>query len=134
MADVFTKKKRSWVMAQITSKGNRNTEIALLNLLKAARITGWRRHLSLPGKPDFTFCKEKIVVFVDGCFWHGCPKCYRAPSSNKEFWTAKVERNRKRDKVVGIELRKRGWKVIRIWEHSLKKTDGVIRRITKSIG
>ena len=76
MPDVFTKEKRSEVMSLIRGKGNKETENALLALLRQNKITGWRRHLPLPGKPDFAFQKQKVAVFVDGCFWHGCPKCY----------------------------------------------------------
>jgi len=66
LTDVFTKKKRSEVMSLIRGKGNKQTEQALLSLLKLNKITGWRRHLALPGKPDFAFPNEKVVVFVDG--------------------------------------------------------------------
>jgi DNA mismatch endonuclease, patch repair protein len=72
MPDVFTKKKRSQVMALIRSRGNRDTEIKLASLFRAARITGWRRHQPLPGRPDFIFRRERLAIFVDGCFWHGC--------------------------------------------------------------
>ena len=77
--------------------------------------------MKLPGKPDFTFQKERLIVFVDGCFWHGCPKCYRAPKGNQKFWETKIIRNRERDREVNRELRLRGWRVLRIAEHSLKK-------------
>jgi DNA mismatch endonuclease (patch repair protein) len=73
-------------MSLIRGKGNKQTEQALLALLKRDKITGWRRHLPLPGKPDFAFTKQKVAVFVDGCFWHGCPKCYTRPKTNRKFW------------------------------------------------
>jgi DNA mismatch endonuclease (patch repair protein) len=122
MADVFSKAKRSEVMSLIKGKGNKETEHALLTLLKQNKITAWRRHLQLPGKPDFAFPKHKVAVFVDGCFWHGCPKCYTRPKTNRAFWDKKREDNMARDTRVNRQLRRRGWKVIRIWQHSLQKS------------
>ena len=135
MPDVFTKEKRSEVMSLIKGKGNKRTEGALIKIFKEHGITGWRRHLKLPGKPDFTFRKERLTVFVDGCFWHGCPKCYRAPKGNRKFWETKITRNRERDREVNKELRKRGWHVLRIAEHSLKKRDRkrLMYRIEKAL-
>lgn len=108
-------------MSRIRGKGNKQTEGVLVELFREEKISGWRRQLKLPGKPDFTFQKLLLVVFVDGCFWHGCPKCYRAPKGNCIFWEAKITRNRDRDREVNRELRLRGWRVLRIAEHSLKK-------------
>lgn len=109
-------------MSAIRSRGNRGTELRLAELFRAHGITGWRRQLPLPGRPDFAFPKRKVAVFTDGCFWHGCPTCYQRPQSNKKFWDAKVVRNRARDREVARELRRRGWRVVRIWEHALKDT------------
>ena len=135
MPDVFTKAKRSEVMSLIRGKGNKRTEGVLVRIFKELGITGWRRHLKLPGKPDFTFRKQRLTVFVDGCFWHGCPKCYRAPKGNREFWETKIVRNRARDREVTRELKKRGWRVLRIAEHSLKKKVRIrlLSRIEKSL-
>lgn len=63
-----------------------------------------------------------MVVFVDGCFWHGCPDCYRAPKSNVEFWKRKVSSNRCRDRRVARQLREAGWSVIRVSECVLKRS------------
>lgn len=135
MADVFTKAKRSEVMSLIRGKGNKQTEGVMVSLFRAEKITGWRRHLALPGRPDFTFRKEKLTVFIDGCFWHGCPSCYRAPKVNRKFWADKVAYNRHHDLVVNRELKKRGWRVLRIWQHSLRIRDRkrLIYRIEKSL-
>ena len=130
MADVFTKAKRSDVMSRIRSKGNAKTELRLLAILRLGGITGWRRHVNLPGKPDFVFRQSRLAVFVDGCFWHGCPRCYRRPSSKRQYWDAKVSRNRARDRAVTRELRKAGWRVIRVWEHGLRDPIRCLRRIT----
>jgi DNA mismatch endonuclease (patch repair protein) len=130
MPDVFTKAKRSEVMSRIRGRGNKATEIALVRLLRQNGITGWRRHLPILGKPDFTFRRERLVVFVDGCFWHGCPKHSNMPSSNRTFWNRKFTRNKVRDRLVSRTLRKNGWNVLRIWEHDLAKRPLVcIRRI-----
>jgi len=122
MTDIWPRKKRSEVMSLIRGKGNKETEHALLSLLKQNKITGWRRHLPLPGKPDFAFRTQKVAVFVDGCFWHGCPKCYTRPKTNRAFWDRKRETNMARDRHVTRQLQGRGWKVIRIWQHSLQKS------------
>ena len=106
----------------------------MVTLFKDNSISGWRRHLSHPGKPDFCFPKEKVVVFVDGCFWHGCAKCYRRPKSNQDFWDAKVAANRLRDKEVNRKLRAKGFSVIRVFEHQLKEPCKVIAKIRKALG
>lgn len=121
MSDVFTKQKRSEVMSRIRGGGNVSTEKRLITLMREHGIKGWRRKWPLPGKPDFAFPKQKVAVFVDGCFWHRCPKCYQKPATNADFWEAKISRNVQRDMEVNRALRKRGWKVVRIWEHSLKE-------------
>jgi DNA mismatch endonuclease, patch repair protein len=120
MADIWDKSKRSEVMSLIRSRGNRSTELRLLAVFRENGITGWRRGQKLTGSPDFVFRRERVCVFVDGCFWHACPKCYRLPASNRAFWEAKAERNRARDRAVTRELKRRGWRVLRIWEHELK--------------
>lgn len=96
-------------------------------------LTGWRRNQPLLGKPDFTFRRERVAVFVDGCFWHGCPKCYRRPSSNRKYWDAKIDANRKRDRYVSRELRKLGWKVVRIWQHQLANPARVAGRVIRAL-
>ncbi len=119
MPDVFTKKKRSQVMAAIRSRGNKDTELKLAAILRAVGITGWRRHQPLPGKPDFIFRRERLAIFVDGCFWHGCPKHGRNPDTNRSYWLPKLQRNRQRALEVTRSLEKPGWRTLRIWEHEL---------------
>ncbi len=133
MSDVFTKAKRSEVMSRIRGRGNKDTELALVKLLRSHRIIGWRRHQPVFGKPDFLFRAQRVAVFVDGCFWHGCPRCYRRPKSNRKFWDAKIVRNRERDRQVSRELRRLGWRVIRVWEHDLRKPTRVLARIRKAL-
>ena len=131
MPDVFTQSKRSEVMSRIRGKGNRSTELKLLKLFPEHGISGWRRHLPLPGGPDFVFPKELLAVFVDGCFWHGCPRCYQAPKKNKKFWRDKVTGNQRRDRRVARQLRTEGWSVCRVWECQLKRPVTLIRRIRR---
>lgn len=119
MADVFSKAKRSEVMSQIRGNRNKTTEIKLAQIFRKHSITGWRRGQPLFGKPDFTFRRQRIIVFVDGCFWHGCPKHSRMPANNRDFWEKKLAANKRRDKLVTKTLRDLGWRVIRVWEHDL---------------
>ena len=76
--------------------------------------------LGRPGRPDFVFQKKRVVVFLDGCFWHGCPRCFAAPKSNVEYWAPKIAGNAARDRRIRAELRATGWTVVGIWEHELR--------------
>lgn len=119
--DKITKEQRSRNMSLIRSKGNRSTEEVFVKLLKANKISGWRRHVKgAYGSPDFLFRKNKVVVFLDGCFWHGCKIHCVMPKSNKKYWIEKISRNIKRDRKVKKHYLDKGWKVVRIWEHDLK--------------
>lgn len=131
MTDWLSPEQRSRNMASIRSKNNATTERALLKLLRNAKIAGWRRHASLPGKPDFIFPSSRVVIFVDGCFWHGCPRCYRLPQDNRRYWKSKVLSNRVRDRKRTRELRSLHWRVIRIWEHALKSPPGQRRTLAR---
>lgn len=119
--DTVSRKIRSAIMARVRSSGNKSTELRLIELLKKEHLSGWRRKFNLQGKPDLVFSNSKVAVFIDGCFWHGCSRCYRRPSSRQIYWDAKIARNMARDKNVSKQLRLKKWRVIRIWEHELKK-------------
>jgi len=121
MSDVFTKAKRSEVMSRIRGRGNKDTELALAKLLRRHGITGWRRNQPVFGKPDFVFRQVRLALFVDGCFWHGCPKHATKPANNRAFWRRKLSSNKTRDRLVTRTLWKTGWRVLRIWEHELAK-------------
>lgn len=121
MADVFTKSKRSQIMSRVHGRGNKRTELALVEFFRGHRITGWRRHQPLFGRPDFIFRDAKLAVFVDGCFWHGCAKHATQPAVNETFWQKKLDRNKARDRLVNRTLRSRGWRVLRIWQHELTR-------------
>lgn len=133
MNDIWSKQKRSEVMSQIRSRGNKATELRLIGIFREYGIKGWRRNQKLLGKPDFTFKRERVVVFVDGCFWHGCPRCYIRPSSNQEFWDNKIATNRKRDRYVTRELRRLGWDVVRIWQHQLAKPGRMVSILKRKL-
>ncbi len=109
-------------MSSVRSVGNRSTEWRLRSALVRTKLKGWKvTSVNLPGKPDFVFPDKKVAIFVDGCFWHGCPQCGRLPKSKKSYWHTKIVGNVKRDKRRQKELRLLGWRVIRIWEHELKE-------------
>jgi DNA mismatch endonuclease (patch repair protein) len=126
---------RSRQMALVRNKGNKSTEQRMLKLLRMHRITGWRRHLALPGRPDFAFpAPHKVAVFIDGCFWHRCPSCKRRlPRNNASFWDEKIKGNVRRDRRVDRELRANGWIVLRIWEHTLKDDRSIRVRLMRAL-
>ena len=131
MADMFSMAKRSQIMRAVTSTNNEATERRVVTIFRRYGIKGWRRHLPLPGRPDFTFRRQRVTVFVDGCFWHGCAKHLRMPENNRGYWEEKISRNVIRDKRTTIKLRKAGWKVLRVWEHELRREAILLKRITK---
>jgi DNA mismatch endonuclease, patch repair protein len=133
MADIFSKRKRSEVMSKVRSRGNKSTELRLIVLMRSAGIIGWRRCHKLPGSPDFVFCRQHLAIFVDGCFWHCCPKHAIVPATRRGFWLKKLAANKARDQRVTRNLRRRGWQVLRIWEHDLKDTAICLGRIAKAI-
>lgn len=125
-------------MSRIRGRGNKETERAFATVLRRHCIAGWRRHQPLFGKPDFTFRRSRVVVFVDGCFWHGCPKHSSMPANNRTFWKKKLSANKLRDRLVTRTLRRQGWLVIRLWEHDLAakgvRLDSVIETLKARIG
>ena len=206
-------------MSRIRSRGNKDTELALVGLLRAYKISGWRRHVKvrvaveqsslrsapprsrwlsrlrvasprqgverrkrgntsfglrppspqsgegatlvrhgtpqpstsnpqLAVRPDFVFRKQRMAIFVDGCFWHGCPKHATWPAHRAAWWRRKIEGNKTRDQVVNRALRRAGWRVVRIWEHELQKgkhstsniqhstfnVKPIVRRIHRALG
>jgi len=134
MADVFSTEVRSRVMKSIRSRGNRSTETRLASMMRSAGIRGWRRHRRVAGSvPDFAFPHLRLVIFVDGCFWHGCPLHSHAPSSNTGYWIPKLAGNRARDRDATSRLRRAGWRVIRLWEHDLGEGRRPIRRIKAAL-
>lgn len=123
MADVFDKGKRSEIMRRVRSRGNKTTELKLIEVFHELGITGWRRNYTVAGHPDFVFLKNRVAIFVDGCFWHGHDCRNTHPAENAIYWKDKQERNKRHDAQVTVNFEKRGWTVIRIWECELKKVN-----------
>ena len=121
MSDVFNKETRSQIMRAVKSRDTKSTEKTLLSLFKETGVTGWRRTYDVKGHPDFVFLKQRVAIFVDGCFWHGHDCRNTRPSNNAEYWQKKRAKNIRHDKEVTKNFEKRGWTVLRIWECELKK-------------
>ena len=125
-------------MARIRGSGNKDTELRLIALFRAQGLTGWRRRQAVFGRPDFVFRRERVAVFVDGCFWHGCPKPKHSPlpKTRRDWWVAKLSRNQARDREVTRALRKERWKVVRVWECDLARRNwpSVARRVARATG
>lgn len=134
MPDRFTKEVRSRTMSKIRSKDT-SPEILLRKKLWSAGKRGYRIHEKrLPGIPDIVFPKQKIVIFVDGCFWHKCPVCYSEPQTNKSYWVKKIENNVNKDLIATLSLESIGFKVIRVWEHDIERQpDATIGRIISEL-
>ena len=130
MADIFTPKKRSWVMSRIRSRDT-GIEKKTAQILRKNKLH-YRRFPKLFGSPDFVV-EKKVMVFCDGDFWHG----YRYDKKKKppkKFWRDKIERNMERDRKVSRTLRRDGWSVIRIWEHDIeRRPEPCVRKIRKSL-
>ncbi len=125
---------RSAIMRAVKSHRVRSTELALRARIIAAGIRGWRMYAQdLPGTPDFVFPAAKLAVYVDGCFWHGCSRCYRRPKSSQTYWDLKVSGNKSRDTRVTQALRRNGWRVRRIWEHDLQRPGRALAIIRRAL-
>jgi DNA mismatch endonuclease Vsr len=109
-------------MSAVKGRGNKTTELLYRLMLVRAGIAGWKMHpKGVIGKPDFFFPAERLAVFVDGCFWHGCSRCGHVPKVNNSFWAAKLDRNRERDAENVAMLHADGIRSLRIWEHEIKE-------------
>jgi len=122
-------------MARVRRSGTAPEAVLRTALLRAGLRNRINAGTGLPGTPDFALRRLKIAVFVDGCFWHGCPQHGTMPKTNKAFWAAKIRRNRQRDRQVDRLLKRLGWSVIRVWEHEVRQDlAGVLRRIGRARG
>ena len=127
--DTVSPEVRSRTMRAVKGK-NTSLEMKFRRALWGAGVRGWRLHKdSLPGRPDLVFSAARVAVFIDSCFWHGCPEHLRMPSSNVDYWQAKIERNRRRDAANTQELHTLGWNVLRFWEHEMR--EGVEQCVAK---
>ena len=131
MTDVLNPTQRSYCMSRIKGK---DTEPELI-LRKALWANGLRYRLKnkLPGRPDIFFPARKIAIFIDGCFWHGCPDHCQIPKTNQPFWESKLSKNKSRDKEVSRVLENGGWCVIRLWEHDVKNDlSNCVKRVVEA--
>ncbi|MBR9677020.1 DNA mismatch endonuclease Vsr [Candidatus Woesearchaeota archaeon] len=119
MSDNLTKSQRSYCMSNIRSKWT-TQESKIHNYLKGNKIKH-KMHPNITGSPDILLTKNKTVIFLHGCFWHRCPKCFKEPKTRMEYWIPKIENNVKRDKRNERNLKKEGYKVLKLWEHEIKK-------------
>lgn len=130
MSDVHTQKQRSYNMSRIRSRWTKPEKI-VHNHLKGNRIKH-KMHPDIEGRPDIFLKESKTLVFLDGCFWHRCYKCFQEPTSNRDFWLTKIENNVKRDRKIRKELRNDGWKIIRIWEHEIRSNPNILIKKIRS--
>jgi len=133
MPDKFSKEVRSRIMSSIRGK-NTKPELAVRKILwmqgKRYRV----HDRSVFGTPDISNKSKRLAVFIDGCFWHGCSRCYKEPKSNTEFWRSKISRNKDRRKVVRSRLRKQGITILQFWEHQvLSNPDKVVEGISRHL-
>ncbi|MEQ5840448.1 very short patch repair endonuclease [Paraburkholderia acidicola] len=134
MTDILTPEQRSTRMSRVRQHGT-DVELRLRRALWRAglryRITAAK---ALAGRPDIVFPTAKVAVFVDGCFWHGCPTHGTKPKTNARFWDEKINRNRARDVLVDSKLAEAGWHVIRLWEHEVKKElEHCVKRVSLAL-
>ena len=117
MADWLTREQRSYNMSRIRSRWTAQ-EVAIHGYLKGRKVRH-RMHPALPGNPDVLVFPD-LAVYLHGCFWHGCPRCYVAPKSRKAYWHPKIGRNRARDKRNAAAAQRAGYRILSLWEHDLK--------------
>jgi len=120
MTDVLTPEQRKLNMSRIKGKDT-SPEIVIRRLLYSKGIRGYRIHYPLIGKPDIVFIRKRLVIFIDGCFWHKCPDCFIIPKTRTEFWLEKINKNVTRDCKINEKLTSDGWNVLRFWEHEVRK-------------
>jgi DNA mismatch endonuclease (patch repair protein) len=119
--DTISKAQRSSLMSKVRSKGNRTTEARFRLALVRSGLKHWKLNAkNLPGSPDVVFPSKRTAIFLDGCFWHGCSRCYRQPKTSRDYWIKKVKNNIARDRRNFRKLGRMNWRYIRIWEHQIK--------------
>ena len=123
------------------NRGRTGPELKLASLLWHAghrflTADGYRRRWGVRfiGQPDLIFTRKKVVIFVDGCFWHGCRRCHDFENDCNRFWQDKIRRNVDRDKQITLTLRRQGWKVVRVREHDLRRKDDLAAASAKLLG
>ena len=133
MVDKFSKEIRSKIMSKV-QRNSKPEQVLRKELFRLGyRYSLNHRFKELNFKPDIAMVSRKVCIFIDGCFWHKCPRCYKAPKSNKKYWNSKIERNIERDKEQNRYLKKKGWKVIRVWEHEIHRKDKNFRKSLRKL-
>ncbi len=135
MSDNLSPENRRKTMQAVKSKGTR-LERRLWAMLAGLRLRGWRKNANdVVGKPDVVFPDQRVAIFIDGCFWHGCPYCNRKlPITNREYWEGKIKRNIELARLYDEQLQQEGWVVIRIWEHEMADIAAVRLKILRVLG
>jgi DNA mismatch endonuclease (patch repair protein) len=132
--DNLTKEQRRKNMQHIRSTGTK-PERMIMTALRKRKIYFSAYVSKIIGKPDIVFRRKKVIVFIDSDFWHGHPKRCVMPKANSSYWKTKIEGNRKRDKFVNAELKRNGWKILRLWEYDIKhKFEENLQKILVAIG
>jgi DNA mismatch endonuclease (patch repair protein) len=133
MSDNLTPEQRRVTMQAVKSKDSK-MEVRFRSALWKSGLRFFKNVNNLVGKPDIVFPRKKVVIFLDSCFWHGCPKHLKLPVTRKEYWEGKITRNHNRDQKVNENYLELGWKVIRFWEHELKEGfQDCVDRVSKEI-
>lgn len=134
MADTVSEVKRSEIMRAVRSTDS----VMEIRFRKALWKAGYRYKKNARnyfGKPDLALRKHKTVIFLDSCFWHGCEEHCRMPSTKRDYWVAKIERNKTRDVEVNEHYQNKGWRILRIWEHEMiRSCDDVVARTIHILG
>ena len=133
MADRVSMETRSRIMASIRGR-NTKPEIAVRKILWSHGFRYRIHDRTVLGTPDISNKRRGFAIFVDGCFWHGCPKCYKEPETNRDFWRDKISRNKKRRKEVRKGLERQGVRVIEIWEHDAADPESIMKAVGSDIG
>ncbi|MBI5473676.1 MAG: DNA mismatch endonuclease Vsr [Ignavibacteriae bacterium] len=128
MVDNLTRDVRKKTMRAVKGKSTR-IEKRLFALLASAGIRGWKKNVvAIRGKPDIAFTEHRVAIFIDGCFWHGCPVCAKKlPQTNRRYWKRKIKRNIEIAEFTNRHLRRRGWRVVRVWGHDVERGDGATK-------
>ena len=131
MVDNLKLEDRKKAMRAVKGKGT-SLERRLFAMLAGMGVKGWRKNANdIEGKPDVVFPHAKLAIFIDGCFWHGCPVCKKKlPQTNREYWVQKINHNMELAKTHNQKLAEQGWTVIRIWEHEIRDKEAM--KVVKS--
>jgi DNA mismatch endonuclease (patch repair protein) len=134
MSDNLKPEDRRKTMQAVKGKGTK-LEKRLWAIFAAMGLKGWKKNPgNIAGKPDVVFAKQRVAVFMDGCFWHGCPHCRRKlPQTNREYWEKKIKRNVELAQLHNVQLQREGWTIVRIWEHEMADVEAIAARLRHAL-